>query len=318
VSGPGDVDPLRVPAPIVGVVERFRTLPTVAQAFIALAVLDAVARTIGVIEPTVGGTLIGLIHSYVPRDAWIVLPALLLVRRPTAPADTPWVYRGALLVALATLLVEPTVSIVGSAIPAESIEPHVALSVIEPVLLSIGFLLVGRGLVALNPSAPRPEVAGLANLAATAILGSVVVEVVASVASTGTADVAFTAPWWSYATAIGTSACIAYLLRSVTRGLGDPARSEAATRVAAAGAATWAIGRLIEGLAYGVATLDHSLRLFGGESLSAFAVVALLQIAGPLLVVVGLGLGLADPLRPMAGAWAAALRADPRGAAPPA
>jgi len=291
-----------------GAVAGFRRLPAIAQAFIILTILDAVARTLGLIEPSVGGDEIGLFASFSPRDAWIVLPAIVLIRRPTAAAETPWVYRGALFVAIVTMLARPTAVLLGNLLPADDIESHVALVVVESVLMGVAFLVIGCGLERLNPKAPPPAIAGLANLAAFGVLGAFVVGFIASLLTDLRLDIIFSPPWWSYAGGIFHGACVAYLVRAATRSLGDRTRWETATRTAASGALLWALGLFGEGVVAGSYVITHALSLSADLALA----FELLQAVGPLLIVVGFGLGLADPLRPMADDWSTALRADPR------
>jgi len=279
--------------------ERFRRLPVLAQAFIGLALVDAVARTFGLIEPTVGGGEIELFASYVPRDAWILLPALILIRRKTAPRDTPWVHRGAIFIALVTLLGRPIAAIFGS--------PQ-TLFVAESVLSGAGFLVLGFGLKVLNPRSPSPAIAGLANLVAIGVLSAFLAGFIASLLTDLRLDIIFSPPWWSYAGGILHGACIAYLVRAVVRGLDDPSRPSGATRWATSGALLWVLGLFGEGLVATSYVITHANTLSAELALG----FVLLQSVGPLLIVIGFGLGLADPLRPMAKEWAAALQGDPR------
>ena len=308
MSDLGVVDPLHVPAPAADLVARVRAWPAVAQAFVALTILDAVARTIGLIEPAVGGDALGLFTSYVPRDAWILLPAIVLLRRPSAPADTPWVYRGALFIAIVTLLARPTAWIIGNALPAESVDPHVLLGDAEVLLTGAALVVLGIGVSRLNPSLPLVATAGLANLAAAAVAAAYLLELLASFASNNRVDVfASSLPWWAYAAPVASGFAVAWWLRAVVRGFDDPTRSERATRTATAGALLWALGLFVNAV---LGTLARTLGFFVPAEIEiAFGT---LQAVGPLLIVVAFGLGLADPLRPLAGEWAAALRADPR------
>jgi hypothetical protein len=312
VSDLGVVDPIRVPAPIADGISRQRRLPMVAQVFVGLTVLDALARTIGLIEPAVGGNLVGLFSSYVPRDAWILLPALVLVRRPSAQTDTPWVVRGSIVIALVTLLTRPTLAIVGDLLPVGAVEPYVALAVVESVLRGIEYAVLGIGLATVNPRPPRPVSAGLGNLAAIGVIVAFIALLVGSLATNSRVDPLGTAlPVWSYIAPFLGGLGIAYLVRAVCRGLDDPNRSERATRIATSGALIWTLGLVAEATLGAVAILAHVF--FPSDVFTAFG---LLEAAiGPLLLVVAFGLGLADPLRPTARAWDAAAVAPP-GATP--
>jgi hypothetical protein len=306
VTDLGVVDPIRAPAPIADGISRLRRLPIVAQVFVGLTVLDALARTIGLVEPVVGGGPIGLLTSYVPRDAWILLPALILARRPSARTDTPWVVRGSIVVALVTLLTRPTLAMVADLLPANAVDPWVDLGVVESVARGIAYAALGIGLATINPRPPRPVSAGLGNLAAIGVIAAFVAFLIGSLASNSQVDPLGTPlPVWSYIAPFLGGLGIAYLVRAVCRGLDDPNRSERATRIATSGALIWTLGLVAEATLGVIAILVHVF--FPSDMFTAFE---LLEAAiGPLLLVIAFGLGFADPLRPMANEWEAAARA---------
>ena len=273
----------------------------VARLFIGLTALDALARTIGIIEPGVGGDLVGLFASYVPRDALILLPALVLARRPTAATDAPWLTRGSIVLALVTLLTRPTLSIIGNLLPVESIDPHVALGVVEIGLRGAAYAGLGIGLMTLNPKSPRPVSAGLGNLIGIGVLVAFVGFLVGSLIVNTRVDALGTeVPLWSYVSPFFAGLGLAYLLRAVARGLDDPSRPERATRIGASGALIWMLALLAEALFGAIWIVAHvSLPDDVGVALG------LLEAIGPLLIVIAFGVGLGDPLRPMPKAWEA-------------
>src|SRR5437868_6214358 len=229
-----------------------------------LTIFDAVARTIGLIEPSVGGDEIGLILSFIPRDAWILLPAIIVIRRPTAAMDVPWLFRGALCIAVVTLIDRPLAAMVGGLLPPDPIEPHVALNSIDAVLTGAALAILAFGLERLNPHPPRPALAGLANLAALGVLGAFLAGFVASLLTDLRLDIVFSPPWWSYAGGLLHGACVAYFARAVARGLDDPSRAQGATRTAASGALLWALGLFGEGLVAATYVLTHGLGVSAG------------------------------------------------------
>jgi hypothetical protein len=289
-------------------IARFRQLPPIAQAFIVLTALDIVARTIGLMDPPVSGDEIGLIASYFPRDAWIALPAIAVIRRASLQLDAPRLFQGALFIGLVTLLARPVAAFVGGFLPPDPVELHVALNVVESVLTGVAFLVLASGLEALNPKPPRASTAGLANLAAIGVLGAFLAGFVASLLTDIRLDIVYPPPWWSYAGGLFHGACVALLSRGVVRGLDDPSRPELGTRTAGSGALLWAIGLFGEGLVASLYVVTH------GSDVSASLTLGfeLIQAVGPSLIVAGFALGLADPNRPLASEWADALRADPR------
>lgn len=312
-GGLGVVDPIRVPAPIERLVDRLRDLPRLAQVFIGLAILDAIARTIGVIEPraSLSGDLVGTFASYVPRAALIVLPAVVLARRPSAPVDTPWVLRGAVFIALVTLLATPTlawaIDTLGGLFPSGPEEGPIRLfSFAWALAWALAWVAVARGLQSLNPRPPVPFAAGLANLIALSVVGTTVLDLLASTiawSSRGGEIDASVVVTTSIANILGQIA-VAYLLRTAVRGLDDPNRPRRATIVASWAAVLWAFA-LLTGSIFGlVAAVDIDVAMAVPQWFSVS--IALIADLATLLFVIAFGLGLADPSRPMPAAWEAA------------
>jgi hypothetical protein len=312
VSDLGVVDPIRMPTPFVDFAARLRALPKIAQLFVVLAVADALVRTIGLIEPAarLDDGAIAFITSYLPRDGWILLPAILLLRRPTGADDTPTLFRGTLLIAAVTLIAQPTMAL----LTARNTEPDLGffagLNVLRSLAVASAYVLLGSGLARLNPREPRPTTAGLANLVVVGIVGALVLQLTAALAF----NLAFgSEPLIDAANIAGliiSQLALAAFLRAIVRGLGDPSRTERATTIASAGAVLLALSIAIEGVlsifaafAQGITALQPALIDISQSSSTALAVV---DVAGFLLLLAGFAFGLADPLRPMARDWDAA------------
>jgi len=132
--------------------------------FIGLASLDAVARTLGFILPSVDlnpAQPLSNVSSFMPRDLLILLPAVILLRLPRALHVTPFVFAGAVAISLGTLL----------AFPLGSLTLPVAMGVSAATFIpAIGWVAMGWGLTTLNPKTPPSSVAGTANLVATLVV----------------------------------------------------------------------------------------------------------------------------------------------------
>ena len=282
-------------------------MPRIAQLFIVLAVLDIVARWLGLVEPRLFLSTRhpeSFLSAFLPREALILLPAAVVLRRPDAAAATPWVLRGALIVALVELLSHPTRAVVSGIVGAQDEGVVVGLSVVTGVLGALGWLALGRGLSTLNPPAPPATVAGLANLAALLVTATIVLSLIGiAIAPTNLANpldsaatrIALLPAWFGILT-------WAYLLRSVLRGLDDPSRSLSVTRLAAVGALLSASMTLFVSVLGLIYTLDNQIAAQVGNDPVIWAYFAG-DTVGVTLIVVAIALGLADPLRPMAKDW---------------
>jgi hypothetical protein len=315
VSDLGVVDALRVPAPIEAAAARLRALPTVAQVFVALAILDAVARTIGLIEPAarLDDGLIGFLGSYLPRDAWILLPAILVLRRPTAADDTPRLFIGAVGIAAVTLVAQPALAILSGA-SAPDFALFAWVNVLRSLVTAWSYVLLASGLGLLNPRDPRPTAAGLANLVFLGIALATVLQLVSSVALRDQFAADVLANFANLGAITVAQLALGLVLKVVVRGLADPSRAARATLSATAGAVLLALAIVLEGLlallgafALGVGGLQSVEIGISAWSSSALAIV---DLAGYALLFAGVALGLADPLRPMATEWDAAATAN--------
>jgi len=312
VSDLGVVDPMRVPAPVAGIPARFRALPMLAQGFIVIAIVDALVRTVGLIEPAARfNGPISAVGAYVPRDLWILLPAILLARRPTLAEDMPILFRGALTIALVALVGQPALALLTNTEAFDSnLSLFAGLELVVGLAIAWAYVMLGLGFGRLNPRQPRPVVAGLGNLAGWAIVVGLGVQLLAGIAVDAFSGSDPAIDLASLAAQLLTQVALAFFLRAVIRGMDDPSRAERATRIAAAGAVLLAVDVVFEAaLSVLTAALQGS---FAGQqtlidiSQWSSTVIAVVVLSGYVLLFAGFALGLADPLRPLAKDWEAA------------
>jgi len=290
-EGLGVVDPLRLPGAATAR-RAFLGLPPIARVFVALAGVDVLVRALGLF-----GTGLFLFldnpltwfSAFFPHDALILLPALVIARRPDAIEATPLVMRGAIAVALVELLNTALRGIVSG----NPIDPFVAptiVSIVAILFLAGGWYWLALGLRALNPVRPADSSTGLANLVSGALviiaLMSFVTTLFGPVPDVG--DRSWTTLFQlNSAMLVVQSLAFAYLARVVILGTGDPARPVAATNLATGSLVLVAIGAVF--LAIGPLLIPVT-----GEN--AFWVV-LGWLTGPVAMtafVASFGLGLAD------------------------
>jgi hypothetical protein len=248
-EGLGVVEPLRIPG-AAATRRAFLGLPPAARVFVALAGVDVVVRVLGLF-----GTGLFLFldnpltwfSAFFPHDALILLPALILARRPNAIEATPLVMRGAIAVALVELLNTPLRGIV-SGNPLDPIVTPTIVSIVAILFLAGGWYWLALGLRALNPMRPADSSVGLANL----VSGALVITALTSFVTTlfvPAPDVGN--PSWTAlfqlnsAMLVVQSLAFAYLARVVILGTGDPARPTAATNLAAGSLVLVAIGAIL-------------------------------------------------------------------------
>jgi hypothetical protein len=170
----GVVDPLRVP-PVVGRVVR--RLPLVGWLFVALAIVHVALEVPGrdVSSPL---TLVGLIG----RALVVLLPAVVLWRRPDAFAVTPGIVIGAILVA-AGALGPVLVRSLDAWLPASAEPelpplvdlPHLVVGIVFVAARAVGWLSIAVWLAALRPDPAGPAAVLVARVvAAAAVVGTVV------------------------------------------------------------------------------------------------------------------------------------------------
>ncbi|NJD28232.1 MAG: hypothetical protein FIA92_08030 [Chloroflexi bacterium] len=237
----GVVAPLRVPDGVARAWHRagawFVAQPVLARLFIGLAAFDVLARGLGIVGPPITLDVrepLGVLTSFLPHDLLILLPALVVVRRPSAAEDTPIVLDGAVFVALAALLDYPSTAL-ASTIAGFQAWAVVAIAVVA--LQVVGWIWIGRGLTFLNGD-PSPRTAGWANLAAVAIVATVVLSggslLIGPGFDLGDEELNRLMALNNLAHILAPLA-LAYAGRAVIRGFDDGRRPEIALRLGAAG-----------------------------------------------------------------------------------
>jgi hypothetical protein len=281
----GVVDPMRIPG---GAAARraWDGLPILARVFIVLAAVDVVVRALGLLDTNLGlllGVPLTWFTAFFPHDALILLPALVVIRRPDALDATPMVVRGAVLVALVEVLNAPLRGLFSGGRLDPVLLPSV-VSILGILLTAGGWWWMAQGLRWMNPVRPLETYAGLANLVGGGIAFAALANL-ALVLFRPAADVG-NATWTSLlqldsALFAVPSLALAYLARVVVLGTGDPNRPIAATYLATASLTLYAIGSV--------------LLLAVGEG-AIWIVIGF--VTGPVAMtgfVVAFGLGLADP-----------------------
>lgn len=231
--------------------ERWASLPALGRAFAGLAVLDTVGRIVGVIQPPIffAGDLVLILTEFFPRVLVILLPALVLGRRPDAARASPLVFRGAVLLAVAELVTPQLTRIFFETIAAQNLAIWTSLRLLYTVATAVAWIMIGTGLRRLSPPSASPKVARYANRAA-GVFG--VVAVLQGFAT-------LTAPGFEPGGLAGLglfrlsttffvleSLALAFVARIVIRGFDDPRRPAAATRLAAAAFAALGVAALVD------------------------------------------------------------------------
>jgi len=282
----GVVDPIRVP----GAARARRLwsgLPGLAQVFVALVAVDIAIRTVGLFGTSLFldlGSPITWLTAFLPHDALVLLPAVLLWRSPGALTDLPLLLRGAMTIALVELLKDPVRGVVAGTGAGLEVLPIVLVGFVAAIATGVAWAAIGRELRALAPAKPWDSSALLANL----VGGAIAIAAVASAASAllfGELDLGD-----SVATLIvrvtGALAALsglgfAYLAWIVVRGTDDPARPAIATRLGAVSVSAIAIGTF--------------LSLVAGAGIFWILLLVVAYVGGYTGLVVAFGLGLADP-----------------------
>jgi hypothetical protein len=266
------VDPIRIPPWLREPFEEaWREAPLVARVFVILALVDIVSRGLGILQPryVIGLDLLSAYSMLIPHDLWVLLPAILVLRRPDAQRATPLVFWGAVVVAVVMVLSRPleNLTLADGGLSATSVE----VDTLGALALLAGWAMLGRGLATLGSAQPRPAIAGISNavivIGAIGLLGQLYQGVRGGLAGDSTVAgiealnlVVFLAQQVAWL----------YLLWVVIRGQGDLRRPIVATTTAAVGA----------GLSIVLSTLAVVLGVFAAGT--------------PLPVGVQQGLGLAD------------------------
>ncbi len=301
---------LQVPVFAQAWVGRLRAWPRIAQLFVGLTTVDILARTIGVIPPPIYVSLanpITLLTGILPHDALILLPALVVLRRRDAGSATPWILRGAVVLALQELLWSPTASITADLGGPAGGGLLFWFAAVGAIVRGLGWVFLGLGLTRLNPADIRAPIAGSANVVMWLVAGTAFFMFLGSLMARPQIDfeplrsgaVAIT-------TAIATIALLgyAYFARAAVRGLEDPARPLPSTRLAAIGVVLTALlGFCMAFLGvFAVASFPFAAQLLQAIALP-FSLLG--DVVGPVLVAGSFAIGFGDPLRPLAKDWAA-------------
>jgi hypothetical protein len=304
VSDTGVVDPIRIPAWLREPAERWwREMPPLARLFAGLALLDILGRSIGLLAPAIDwGSLtpLSFVTAFVPHDLWILLPALLLVRRPDSETAIPWVFGGALVVAIVEVVRGPVVTVLAGTSGATT--ASVLVDAVAGIGLAVAWLMLGRGLAALTPRDRSETVDRLANLAAGA-LGLLAAVDLADLLVAQAIDLGDPAlnQAMTLDSLTGPVQVLgwAYLLWVVIHGLGDARRPRIATAIAGAGAVMAAFIVPVFTVASRVLAaigVDPS----GGSGFGeVFLIIGWLgYVVGPSLVAIAFALGVAAPTSP--------------------
>ena len=296
----GVVDPMRIPG-----ADRARQawhrLPILGRAFVVLAALDVVVRAIGLFGTRLFFGLdnpLSVITAFVPHDALILLPAVLVWRRRDAVEATPLVMRGAILIALVELLNAPLRGLTSG----NQLEPFLGptiISIAATFLLAAAWVTLAIGLRELNPAKPEQSTAGLANLVGGAIAVAAIVSLAGVLLLPG-ADIGD--PRWNALLQLDSAmfvlqiAALAYFSRIAILGKDDVRRPSIARTTATAAVALLAVGwfltTVIDLLALTQSAFAQSIGLGAGPIWLAIELMT-----GPVAttaLVVGFGLGLAD------------------------
>lgn len=300
----GVVDPIRVPSPLVGLwamlVRAWNRLPNLGRLFVALTAGDILARALGLAGMSLGIELsypITLVSAFLPHDLLILLPAVLIARRHDAPTATPLVFRSAVLLSLVTLLTSPLSNAAAAGAGEAGFVMATSLAILATVLRAVGWLGLGNGLRDLAVEAPRPTIAGLANVVFVLLAASAIVALTLLLVL-GPPDLGD--PLWTTLSLLSSalvtleSVAFAYLARVVVRGTVDPRRPPLATYLASASMGVAAVAIGIVGV-LGVATLVQLGFKLPGSSVGGLLNIGWVGTEFPLTAfLIAFGLGLAD------------------------
>jgi len=290
-EGLGVVDPMRIPGAAAARRAWFG-LQSLARVFVALVVVDILVRVMGLFGMSLFLSLaqpLSWVSAFLPHDALILLPALVITRRPDAIEATPNVMRGAIAVSLVELLNAPARGLV-SGTPPDPVVAATIVSLVAIVVTAGGWYWLALGLRPLNPLRPAESSAGLANLVAGALAATALLNLLMTLfgPAPDVGDPTWTALFQvNSAMLVVQSLAFAYLARVVVVGTGDTTRPAAATNLATGSLVLLAIGGVL--LAIGPMLIPVT-----GDN-AIWVVIALLT--GPIAMtgfVASFGLGLAD------------------------
>jgi hypothetical protein len=280
----GVVDPIRIPG-AARAHGLWSGLPGLGQVFVALVAVDIVIRALGLFRTSLFIDLsapLTWITAFLPHDALILLPAVILARRPTALAAVPLVLRGAVAVALVELLKDPIRGLLGG-VNGDNLVLLELVAMASAWAIALGWVAIGRGLQAFSPAKPWDSSALLANI----VGGALALVAIAAAGSWFVSDLDLGDQLETLLVkATGIVAALsglglAYLAWVIVRGTDDPARPAAATRLASVSVAGIALGTV--------------LSLVAGAGVIWLLIFFVAWVGGYTGLVVAFGLGLADP-----------------------
>jgi hypothetical protein len=281
----GVVDPIRIPG-AARARHLWASLPQLSRIFVVAAALDVIVRALGLLGTQLNLYLdspLSWFTAFFPHDALILLPALILARRPDALEATPMVMRGSVLVALVTLLDGPLRGFV-SGNPIDPIVAPTVVSILGILLMAGGWWWMAQGVRVLNPVRPAESFAGLANLVgggiAIAALANLAIALFGQPPDIGN-------PTWTSLLQLNSamfavqSLALASLARAVVVGTGDPTRPREATYLATAALTLLAIGSLLQLVALPGAIFVALYWITGPVAMTAFLAAFPLGLTDP-------------------------------------
>ena len=300
----GVVDPIRLPDVVrsaqSGATAAWSRLPGLGKAFVVLAIVDVALRAVGFAGTSLFidlGSPITIVAAVFAHTLPILLPALLLARRPDAATATPLVLRGVVVLALVELLHQPVSGLAFGVPDGSGFVAGIGIGIARSLVSAAGWLAIALGLAAVTSSRPGPALAGLSNLVLAALVGAAIVTLGVGlvVAPPDLGD-----PTWNSLSMVNNAmlsveaAAIAYFAWIVVRGTSDARRPQAARYLATGalvvGAAFAAISAAIGALVIVQVVFALSTGPLGGE----FGLLWIGTWPVTAAVLVALALGLAD------------------------
>jgi hypothetical protein len=280
----GVVDPIRIPG-AARIRRLWAGLPWLSRVFVLLAIVDVVARALGLfgtglfLEPTAPVTWL---TAFLPHDALILLPAVILARRPRATIELPLLVRGAITISVVELLEHP-VGNLASGIAVDDLLASVLVAMAAALATAAGWVAIAHGMRSFTPRTPPERVTALAGFVAGGFaIGALIAAASSFVDGNLDSEFEFAALLRLNNMVIALSGLgLAYLGWMVVRGTSDPNRPAIATNLGTISVAAAAIGAVLfpfvgEGVIWGAVVLIAANVAFTG-------------------LVVAFGLGLADP-----------------------
>jgi hypothetical protein len=308
----GVVDPLRIPG-LDWLRRSWRRLPPLAKVFVALTAIDVAIRVLGLWGTFLGLDLaipITLITAFAPHDLLILLPAMVLARRPDAARATPLVLSGAVAVAVVELASRPLAGLLTAATGDVFVLP-ITVSTAASVAQGVGWLAIALGLAGLTRHEPRRVIGGLANLVFAGLAAAALVTFFGSLVAPQP-ELGMPGAEGIYRVSgllfvIGALAW-AFLGRIVVRAADDTRRPLIATRLALVAFGIMAVAAAIEALLSAIVVVQLAFpgvagMLGGGwagDALVAGSVLrGLISILATSAVLLAFALGLADESVPV-------------------